>query len=83
MEGKNLAMTSMVCGIISTVCVLLGTAEELYEIASLAGIALGIVAIVLAVKAKKRDYSGGIRNAGFVLGIIGTSLCGMMLLGIG
>lgn len=70
MEGKNFAVASMVCGIAAAAAILLVEIEEMV----LVGLALGIVAIVMAVIAKKKGYVGGMRSAGFVLGIIGTSL---------
>ncbi|MBD5138260.1 MAG: hypothetical protein HDT24_02980 [Ruminococcus sp.] len=76
MDGKNFALTAMICGIASAASILL---EEI-EVMVYFGLALGIVAIVMAVKAKKKGYVGGMRSAGFVLGIIGTSLWGLDLL---
>lgn len=41
------------------------------------GLILGIVAIVLAVNAKKNGFEDGMQKAGLILGIIGTVLCGI------
>lgn len=73
MEGKNLAVASLVCGIISVASMVLNIG-----IGALLGMLLGIAAIVLAVNAKKMGYNEGIQKAGFVLGIIGTVLCGIV-----
>ncbi len=70
MSGKNLATASLVCGILSLVFTFFGYG-------ALLGIIAGIAAIVLAVNSKKQGFEGGMRNAGLVLGIIGTVLCGI------
>lgn len=70
MEGKNLAVGSLVCGILSLVCIFFGYG-------TLVGLILGIVAIVLAVNAKKNGFEDGMQKAGLILGIIGTVLCGI------
>lgn len=70
MEGKNLAIGSLVCGILSLVCIFFGYG-------ALLGLILGIVAIVLSVNAKKKGYEDGMSKAGLILGIIGTVLCGI------
>lgn len=70
MPGKNLAIGSLVCGILSLVFIFFGYG-------ALLGIIAGIVAIVLAVNAKKKGFEGGMQKAGLVLGIIGTILCGI------
>ena len=41
------------------------------------GIIAGIAAIICAVNSKKQGFDSGMRKAGFVLGIIGTVLCGI------
>ena len=69
MEGKNLAVGSLVCGILSLVCIFFGYG-------ALVGLILGIVAIVLAVNAKN-GFEDGMQKAGLILGIIGTVLCGI------
>lgn len=68
MEGKNQGIASLVCGIISVVFMFFGYS-------ALVGLILGVVAIILAVNAKKKGYTEGIQKAGLVLGIIGTVLC--------
>ena len=70
MPGKNLATASLVCGILSLVFIFFGYG-------ALLGIIAGIAAIVLAVNSKKQGYESGMRKAGFILGIIGTVLCGI------
>ena len=70
MDGKNLAVGSLVCGILSLVLMFFGYG-------ALLGLILGIVAIVLAVNAKKKGFEDGMQKAGLVLGIIGTVLCGI------
>ena len=74
MEGKNLAVGSLVCGILSLVCIFFGYG-------ALVGLILGIVAIVLAVNAKKNGFEDGMQKAGLILGIIGTVLCGITFVG--
>lgn len=66
-QSNGKAIGSLICGIIS---VLFGL--------PLLGLILGIVAIVLGIKAKKQSPSG-VATAGIVLGIIGT-LIGVVLL---
>lgn len=71
MPGKSKATASLVCGIISVVFAWFGYS-------AIVGLILGIVAIVLAVQAKKEGFEGGLQKAGLVLGIIGAVLCGVM-----
>lgn len=68
MPGKSKATASLVCGIISVVFAWL-------SYLTVVGLILGIVAIVLAVQAKKEGFEGGLQKAGLVLGIIGVVLC--------
>ena len=63
--GKNAAIASMVCGIISIVFWFFGVTAFL-------SLVLGIVGLVLASNAKKAGYNDGLRTAGFVLSLIGT-----------
>lgn len=73
MNGKNLAIGSLVCGIISLI--LSFTGITFYG--PLVGLILGIVAIVLAVNAKKQGFTEGMQKAAMVIAIIGTILCGI------
>ena len=71
MDKNNKATISMVLGIISVVLAWFGYG-------AIAGVATGIVAIVLAIQCKKEGFESGQRTAGFVLGIIGTILSGVL-----
>ncbi|HIT57025.1 MAG TPA: hypothetical protein IAA94_03600 [Candidatus Galloscillospira stercoripullorum] len=62
--GKGAATGSLVCGIISVVLWFFGYS-------ALLSVILGIVGLVLASKAKKEGFVGGMQTAGFVLSIIG------------
>lgn len=68
------AVTALVLGIISCVC------SVCYIVGWIIGLVCGILAIIFGVKARKQT-PGGMATAGFVLGIVGTSLCGVTLLG--
>lgn len=68
--GKGAATGSMVCGIVALATWWLGWG-------ALIGLVLGIVAIVLSIKAKKEGFVGGMATAGMVMGIIGAVLCGI------
>ena len=70
-NGKSYAVGSLILGIAS---VILG-----FLIFPL-GIVCGILAIVLARKAKNLGYVDGIRTAGVVLGVIGLIIAGIILL---
>ncbi len=74
MEGKNLGIASLVCGIISVIISFTGS---FLGLGVFVGLILGVVAIILAINAKKKDYTEGMQKAGLVLGIIGTVLCGI------
>lgn len=83
MEGKTQGTASMICGIGSLVALILcylieGNGAILFML--LLGLAAGIVAICLAVAAKKMGYMEAMQKAGFILGIIGTSLTGIVLM---
>ncbi len=65
------AVASLALGIISIVCVL-G-----FFYTSFVGAVTGLIAIILASKARK-EYKSGIATAGFVCGIVGTSLSLLM-----
>ena len=80
------AVASMVCGIIGT-ALSLPCCGALSVITGIAGLALGIVALVLARKAKALlaanpdAYTGqGMATAGFVLGIVAISLACLCIL---
>lgn len=73
MPGKGAATASMICGIISLVMCLTGWM-------ALIGLGLGIPAIITGASAKKQGYVGGMAQAGFIMGIIGTVLSGLFLL---
>ncbi|MCI5946871.1 MAG: hypothetical protein MRZ39_08305 [Oscillospiraceae bacterium] len=82
MEGKTQGMASLICGIGAVAIFLLNyviNSNELIMIMELLGLAAGIVAICLASAAKKRGYREAVQKAGFVLGIIGTSLMGLQI----
>lgn len=68
------AIAALVLGLISCVC------SVCYIVGWIIGLVCGILAIIFGVKARKQTKSG-MATAGFVLGIVGTSLCGVTLLG--
>ena len=57
--GKGLAVTSMVCGIVSFFCF---------------GIILGILAIIFGGVAKSKGCKSGMATAGIVMGVVGIAL---------
>jgi len=61
--GKNLAIASLVLGIISVVLWWFGYS-------AIVSVVLSIVGLVLAGNSKKAGYTGGMRTAGFVLNLI-------------
>jgi len=76
-NGKGIA--SLVLGIISCALILLGALGAIF------GLVTGILAIVFAVQQRKIDVENkveknGMRMAGFVLGIIGTTLNAIILI---
>ncbi len=81
MPGKNLAIGSLVCGILSLVLIFVSSilifSNSIAFVLPIIGLILAIVSIVLAVNSKKQGFDGGIQKAGLVLGIIGTVLCGI------
>ncbi|MCQ2496345.1 MAG: hypothetical protein MJ131_07105 [Lachnospiraceae bacterium] len=67
-----MAVAGLICGILSLVLAWFGYS-------AFAGLALGIVGIILCSKGKKADPSkAGMCTAGLVLSIIGVVLCGIM-----
>lgn len=72
-QSNGKAVASLVLGIVSCVCTIFG----IYG--GIIGIICGVIAIVLGTKAKKETPSG-LATAGFVLGIIGTVLCALMVI---
>ena len=65
-KGKNLALASMILGIVGLVFTFL--------INTLLGLILGIVGLVLAGKSKQLGFTGGMRTAGFVTSLISVIL---------
>lgn len=74
MENKSngMAIASLVCGIVSVVFAFI-----IWWI----GLIAGVLAIIFAVIGRKKAEQGktGLCTAGLVLGIVGTSLCAVML----
>ena len=71
--GHNLAIAALVLGIASVVA-----AFFFAFFGFVVGIALAIVGIILAVKAKKQGAQGGLCTAALVLSIIGTAINGIV-----
>ncbi len=71
--GKSAATASMICGIISLAAAWFGWG-------ALLGLALGVVAIVTSINAKKQGFVGGMAQAGFIMGIIGAVLSGIVFI---
>lgn len=63
--GKNLAIASLVLGIIAIVLWFFGYS-------SAGSVICGIVGLVCASKAKQEGFSGGIQTAGLVLSLLGV-----------
>ncbi len=72
--GQGAATGSLVCGIIAVVLAFFGYG-------AIVSLILGIVGLVMASKAKKEGFSGGLRTAGFVLSIIGLVFGAIGLIG--
>ncbi|MGN0171880.1 MAG: DUF4190 domain-containing protein [Acutalibacteraceae bacterium] len=73
--NKNVSIAALVCGLVSVVLSLLSGFVGLWV---WVGVALGIVAIVMGVKGRKKvdeNDTTGMATAGLVLGIIGVVLC--------
>lgn len=87
MEGKNTVIPAFICGLASPLVLLFsmyyienGDKVSVMFLSILIGLASGIVAIMLSLNAKKTYGKSGMGTAAFVLGIIGTSLCGLYLI---
>lgn len=70
--GQGAATGSLVCGIIAVVCWFFGYT-------TIVSLILGIIGLVMASKAKKEGYVGGMRTAGFVLSLIGVIVGAIVL----
>ena len=68
-QGQTMAVVSLVCGIVSIVLPI-----------PFLDLAIAIVGLVCAGKAKQYGYNGGIRTAGLVLSIIGTIFSALITL---
>jgi hypothetical protein len=68
-----MGIAALVCGIVSVVCAFTGPG-------AIVGVVVGIVAIILGVKAKKDPAMAKLATAGLVLGIIGTALSGVLFI---
>ena len=73
-SGQGSAVGSLVCGILAAV---LG----IFLFGGVVSLILAAVGLVLASKAKKEGFSGGLRTAGFVLSIIGLVFGAIGLIG--
>lgn len=72
-NSKGKAIASLICGIVSVVLAWFGYG-------AIAGFAAGIVAIVLGVGVRKlNDENKNFATAGFITGIIGVVLSGILL----
>jgi phosphotransferase system glucose/maltose/N-acetylglucosamine-specific IIC component len=68
-----MGIAALVCGIVSIVCSFTG-------LGAIAGVVLGIIAIILGIKTRKDPSMAGPATAGLVLGIIGTVLSGILFI---
>ena len=72
-NSKGKAIASLVCGIVSIVI-------AWFSYGAIAGLAAGIVAIILGVGVRKlNDENKNFATAGFITGIIGVVLSGILL----
>lgn len=76
--GKNLAIASLVCGIVGVLCSLI--ISYFINLFSIVGLLVGVAGIVCAVQAKKRGAVGGMRTAGLVCSIIAVVVAALSLL---
>jgi len=74
-KGKAQAVWSLILGIASIII-------SFISVGFILGIAFGIIALVLANKAKQNGYLSGVRTAGKVLAIIGLVISGIILFGM-
>jgi len=72
LPGQGAATGSLVCGIIAVVCWFFGYT-------TIISLILGIIGLVMASKAKREGYTGGMRTAGFVLSLIGVIVGAIVL----
>lgn len=72
-QSNGKATASLILGIISIAA---GVVFGIYG--GIIGLICGIISIVLGVKAKKESPSG-MATAGFVLGIVGTVVCALVI----
>ena len=72
-KGKNLAIASLVLGIIAIVLWFFGYS-------AIGSVLCGIIGLVCASNAKKQGFSGGLQTAGFVLSLIGLIVGGIVFL---
>lgn len=84
-ERTGISIGSLVCGIVSTALSALAIPIGIFLswggwLITIAGLITGIIAIALGVKGKQALHAGR-AIAGFVLGIIGTSLHGVLFFG--
>lgn len=69
--GKGLAIASLILGIVSLICCCFGSG-------AIIAVILGIIGLVVAGKAKREGYIGGMRTAGFVCSLIGLCVGGVV-----
>ena len=72
--GKNAAVASLVCGIVSIVFWTFG-------VTSIFSLILGIAGLILANNSKKAGYNEGLRTAGFVVSLLGTIFGALIFVG--
>ena len=72
LPGQGAATGSLVCGIIAVVCWFFGYT-------TIISLILGIIGLVMASKAKREGYTGGMRTAGFVLSLMGVIVGAIVL----
>ncbi|MGI5971598.1 MAG: DUF4190 domain-containing protein [Oscillospiraceae bacterium] len=70
-KNGNLAVASMILGIISVVCFCLSFTYAAPPI----GLVVGIIGVILSVYSKKNEGPSSMATAGLVLSLIGVILC--------